>query len=109
VYELLAEQEIVDWATTALFYTAVHLSEGWLLSMVGTSSGSHESRARHMNRLGVPRRVFLAYEELRKASELARYRDWSPVLNTDRLARLHDGAYRLVCEQFEAPDTIVPR
>jgi hypothetical protein len=82
-YELLRDEDFVDWATTALFYTAVHLVEAWLRASIGTSSGSHDGRAMRMERLGVPREVFGAYNALRRASQLARYEEWSCELNAN--------------------------
>jgi len=108
VYSLLRDDDFVDWAATALFYTAMHVVEAWLEEALGTTSGSHDSRAMRMNRLGVPRRVFQAYDALRRASELARYRDWTALLDADRIASLCNGPYRLICEHFEAPDAITP-
>jgi len=107
-YGLLRDEDFADWAATALFYTAMHLVEAWLEGVLGTTSGSHDGRAMRMNRLGVSRTVYHAYDTLRRASELARYRDWTGVLDADRLAHLHDGPYRLVCQHFEAPDAITP-
>lgn len=109
MYQLLLDEDYVDWASTALFYTAVHVVEAWLVSSIGMSSGNHDGRALRMHRLGVPRLVFEAYDSLRRASELARYRNWPPVLNADRLTRLHNGPYRVVCEQFDAPEAIIPQ
>lgn len=109
MYQLLRNEDYIDWATTALFYASMHVVEAWLVTAVGAPSGSHGVRAQRMHRLGVPRAVFNAYDGLRKASELARYRDWSGVLDADCLSVLHEGPYRLVCEHFEAPETITPQ
>jgi HEPN domain-containing protein len=109
VYELLREEGYIDWATTALFYASMHVVEAWLIKAVGTRSGSHGVRAQRMHRLGMPRAIFDAYDSLRKASELARYRDWSSVLDADCLSALHEGPYRLICEHLEAPETITPQ
>jgi len=107
-FTLLRDSDFVDWATTVLFYTAMQVVEAWLLTRVGTESGSHAARASRMFRLGVPASVFSAYDRLRQMSELARYRDWTAALDAERLAQLHDDAYRQVREHFDAPDGIRP-
>ncbi|MBD3292227.1 MAG: hypothetical protein GF393_04840 [Armatimonadia bacterium] len=109
VYKLLSDEEFVDWAATALFYTALHIIDARLEEMLGTAPASHRARAQWLSRLPLVQHVQDAYDDLRLASETARYGDWAPILDADRLAHLHDGPYRRVCEHFEAPDAIIPQ
>ncbi len=62
-----------------------------------------------MARLDVPAAVCKAYDTLRANSQKARYEDWTGTINSTHVTGLHHGAYRVVCEQFDAPDAIAPR
>ncbi len=107
-YQLLRDEGFVDWAATALFYTALHVVDGWLQLTFGTTPESHRARDRWLSRASIPAEVEDAYADLHSVSHTVRYRDWTAILDGDRLAALLDGPYRLVCEHFDAPDAIVP-
>lgn len=107
-YGVLRDAKLHDWATTTLFYTALHLVDAYMTARLGTAPDSHRTRAIWLSRLDVPLCVCVAYDELRASSHEARYEDWTSTIDADYVAALHDGAYRLVCEHFEAPDAILP-
>ena len=107
VFHLLRDQGYVDWATSALFYTALHCVDHWL-AQKGLSPGSHDARARSLARLGVPTDIRRPYQRLYDLSLTARYGQWSGHLNRRLLDEVHDREYSIVCRYFEAPEEITP-
>ncbi len=107
VFQVLSDEGYVDWAITALFYTALRLADAWLTEQVGRGATSHNDRRNRLALL-LPADALAAYQQLREMSELARYGDWTAVIDADRLTELHEGPYRLLCQQLGAPDALMP-
>jgi len=91
----------VDWAAVALFYSALHHVDAWLLSQGVRRPGGHNSRAQYLARCGVPDGVQSAYQGLREVSELARYHSWSGLLDLSRLNQLQSDEYQTVVDYVQ--------
>lgn len=73
MYSQDIDPNVLRWAVTAAFYSAVHCIEAELESN-NLHSGTHRDRAALMKRVGVPPEIRRAYELLKDFSEDARYR-----------------------------------
>jgi len=62
----------LDWAVTAMFYTAVHLVE-WLLATKGLHSDTHDNRHQAMGRVSELKPIYADYRELETQSRRSRY------------------------------------
>ncbi len=107
VFRLLRDSGYMDWATTALFYTALHCVDHWL-AQIARPPTSHAERRNSLVRLAVPREGREAYQALYDLSLIARYTQWSGHLNRQRLDEVHDREYSIVCQHFDAPEEITP-
>ena len=99
VYEQLKGQ-YVDWAAVALFYSALHYVDAWLLAQGSRRPLGHSSRAQYLSKWDVPDEVQSAYQSLREVSELARYENWNGVLDNQRLDQLKSNEYQTVVGHF---------
>ena len=72
VAELLATGGYHDWAITALFYSAMHLIQAYLVQS-GRTANSHWQRRQWIRNLTELRPVLAAFDELQAYSENARY------------------------------------
>lgn len=99
VYEQLKGQ-YVDWAAVALFYSALHYVDAWLLTQGARRPLGHSSRAQYLSKWGVPYEVQSAYQSLREVSEVARYENWNGVLDRQRLDQLETDEYQTVVAHF---------
>jgi hypothetical protein len=68
----LTEMNEYGWATTLLFYSAVHLVEAYLVG-TGTATSNHAARDARMKRQRPLREVVAHYDRLTRVSEDARY------------------------------------
>ena len=68
----IGETDYVDWVVTAIFYTAVHLVEGFLAPH-GSHPTSHSVRCNAMSRFESLKPVYKDYMELHHQSERSRY------------------------------------
>ena len=100
VYEHLINVPYLDWAATALFYSAMHYADAWLQDSGLGSPTSHSSRAQRLSRSSVPNSVLNAYHTLRDVSEIARYHNWSGQLDAQRISDLAANEYSTVNDHF---------
>jgi hypothetical protein len=63
----------VEWALTALFYSALHYVEAYLHKQFKIDSRNHDSRDKAINRDSRLRRVFVEYQKLKTLGWAARY------------------------------------
>lgn len=70
--QLLAESELWDWAVTALFYSALHLAQAYIVRS-GIVAESHRARNRRMLEMVEVRPIVNSYRTLQDESEHARY------------------------------------
>lgn len=81
----------LDWAVTAIFYTALHLVEWFLKSKGLTGRRDHQLRDAYIARMSELRRIYADYTELKFQSEASRYEcaSFTPgFLKNDLLPRL---------------------
>lgn len=107
VYELLAENGYVDWAMTALFYTALHCVDNWFCQNNWGQPRSHGQRNEYLSRVA-PADVHDAYMKLRENADLTRYDQWQGYFGADELRTAHEDDYSVVCDFVDAPCQIRP-
>jgi hypothetical protein len=106
-YQVMRREGLVDWAMTALFYTALHCVDNWLEER-GQPVKNHHERQRALSRSGIPWEVYAGYRALLNYSRLVRYEDWQPYFGEETLEEVYTGAYATVCQFFGAPEAIWP-
>ncbi len=107
VSRLLRDSGYVEWAMTALFYTALHCVDHWL-AHVARPPTNHAQRRNYLARLAVPPDIREAYRRLYELSVTARYTQWSGHLNRQFLDEVHEREHKIVCRHFDAPEEITP-
>lgn len=89
--QLAADHSSPEWATTVLFYRAVHLVEAWF-ALRGVHNLSHHARSQAVYRdLG---EIASDYADLLEASRIARY-EQDGMIDWPLHERLREGADRI--------------
>jgi hypothetical protein len=63
----------LDWAVTAIFYTALHLEEWYLRTRGLTGRRDHQLRDAYIARMSELKGIYAEYTELKYQSEASRY------------------------------------